>query len=122
MADSSTQHEFEYNSATSQTYQETTIVECQTEPDVQSMWVQTDEKQVVEFETQTAKVETTDFAAQIKAKTKETVTQTVVQLVETAVGTHIEMEDQGIQPEISMFRLEDVKSKDESTVKHCKAW
>jgi hypothetical protein len=40
-----------------------------------------------------------------------------VQAIEIGVGTDIETEDRGIQPEISMFRLEDVKSKDETAVK-----
>lgn len=116
IADSSTQHDFQYNSASSQTYQETSVVECQTESNVQTARVQTDEKDVAELETQTTRIETADFSAQTKAKTKATVTQTIVQVVEAAVGTHIEMEDRGTQPEISMFRLEDLKSSDESTV------
>jgi preprotein translocase subunit SecB len=68
------------------------------------------------MESQTTKVETANIKIQVKTKTKETVTQTIIETVETGVGTHVEIADHGIQPELSMFRLEDVKSKDDSSV------
>lgn len=117
IVDSSTQHGIVSYDRSSQTYLEAYTVECQTETTMQPAQIQTDEKQVADTEVQTVKTKTVNLALQVKTKTKSSVTQTRTHLIDAGVGAHVELEDQGTQPEISMFRLEDMKPNDDFIVR-----
>jgi hypothetical protein len=113
LTDSTTQHEpLFYNTINTQTSLETSTAHSQTDFALQSSHTQTD-SQAADASSQTSATATTERDAQTELQTKTSVTQTSIQMVDASVGASSERAERGIQPEISMFRLEDVKSKDE---------
>lgn len=73
---------------------------------------------MADTEVQTMKSSTSDLGIQVKTKTRTSVTQTAVETAEVEVSVNVETEERGIQPELSMFRLEDIQSKENKTVSY----